>query len=164
MNNQENQTKKENKHNIKFIQIESELLVNTHIIAPDGTKHNLGAFERMLYVYLRFRYDNFKDDPNGKYFESQETINSYFSFVSLKTIQRALKTLEQVGMITVTRKTGTKGRNNVYVVNPYVMTKEEETNVKMKRDTSFSKKHQPRLKQKLVNTYNNLDNLDDFPF
>jgi len=164
MNNQENQTKKENKHNIKFIQIESELLINTHIIAPDGTKHNLGAFERMLYVYLRFRYDNFKDDPNGKYFESQETINSYFSFVSLKTIQRALKTLEQVGLLTITRKTGTKGRNNVYVVNPYVMTKEEETNVKMKRDTSFSKINQPKQQNTIDNDNCNNSYNKDIPF
>lgn len=164
MNNQENQTKKENKHNIKFIQIESELLINTHIIAPDGTKHNLGAFERMLYVYLRFRYDNFKDDPNGKYFESQETINSYFSFVSLKTIQRALKTLEQVGLLTITRKTGTKGRNNVYVVNPYNMINEEETNVKMKRDTSFSKKHQPKQQSTINNDNCNNSYGEDIPF
>lgn len=162
MNNQENQIKKENKHNIKFIQIESDLLINTHVVAPDGTKHNLGAFERMLYVYLRFRYDNFKDDPNGKYFESQETINSYFSFVSLKTIQRALKTLEQVGMITVTRKTGTKGRNNVYVVNPYVVANEEQTNQNMKRDTSFSKKHQPKQKQQRDTNNNTYD--QDIPF
>ncbi len=102
-------------NNLKYLQIDSDILTKTSVVLPDGTKEILGMFERMLYCYLKAKYDYFHSN-NQDMIESQETINNYFSFVSLKTIQRACKTLERCGMIAVTRKTN--HRSNKFTVYP----------------------------------------------
>lgn len=99
-------------NNLKYLQIDSDILTKTFVVLPDGTKEILGAFKRMLYCYLKAKYDYFHSN-NQDMVESQETINNYFSFVSLKTIQRACKTLERCGMIEVIRKS-----NNKFIVHP----------------------------------------------
>ncbi|QEG08747.1 hypothetical protein [Aeromonas phage 4L372XY] len=152
---------------IKFLQISAELLSCTHVQAPDGTIINLGGFERMLYSYMLFRYTGFKS-ANKSFFEEQETFRKFFPFVSIKTIQRAIKTLEQCGMITVQRKSGSKGKGNIYIVNDFIPVNCDTYNEKMKRDTSFSKQHQPRRKQTTIinNSYVNDCDLDqdEIPF
>lgn len=152
---------------IKFLQISAELLNCTHVQAPEGTIINLGVFERMLYSYMLFRYNGFKN-ANKSFFEEQETFRKFFPFVSIKTIQRAIKTLEQCGMITVQRKSGSKGKGNIYTVNDFVPINCDTHNEKMKRDTSFSKQHQPQRKQttSMNNHYVNDYDLDqdDVPF
>lgn len=150
---------------IKFLQIDAELLNKSHIKAPDGTLHILGGFERMLYSYMVFRYNFFKSQEKG-FFEEQETFHKFFPWVSMKTVQRAIQSLERCGMITVQRKSGKKGKGNNYIVHPYVAVDAENSNDKMKRVTSFSKENQP-IKQKQISKQDNnyhLEYPDDIPF
>lgn len=131
----------EKQNNIKFLQIDSEILNKPFVVLPDCTQKILGAFERMLYTYLKFRYEFFKKH-SCDYFESQESICNYFPFVSLKTVQRSTKTLEDCGLILVTRKGF--NRNNKYVVNDIIMNDGEvKKNDRMFRHKSTFQKQTP---------------------
>lgn len=150
---------------IKFLQIDAELLNKSHIQSPDGTLHMLGGFERMLYSYMAFRYNFFQAQGKG-FFEEQETFHKFFPWVSMKTVQRAIKTLEDCGMITVQRKAGKKGKGNNYIVHSYVAVDSKISNDKMKRGSSFSKTNQPTKKKEMTQsqTIQDLEYPDDIPF
>ena len=118
-----------------FLQINNSLLSSRQITYKNKT-FELTLLEKCLYSYMRYRYTFFAS-MNQEYFESQQFIANNFA-ASTKTIQRAMKMLEEFGIL----KIDCSRKNNRYIVDDLMSGSFSNDHVvaeNMKRTTSFDK-------------------------
>ena len=151
-----------------FLQIDSDFLAAKTIV-HNGEKIELTFLEKGVYSHMKYRC-RFFESKNQDYFESQQCIADVFA-TSLKTIQRAIKKLQDVGLIIVTATS----KNNKYEVLDYDdadLGSEVVKHTNMVRQTSFTKDNyiktvkNTRSKQPPVINSNTsgIYKLDDCPF
>lgn len=151
-----------------FLQIDSDFLA-AKTIMHNGEKIELTFLEKGVYSHMKYRY-RFFESKNQDYFESQQCIADVFA-TSLKTIQRAIKKLQDVGLIVVTATS----KNNKYEVLDYDeadLSLDTVKHANMVRQTSFTKDtyiktvKNTRNKQPTINNSNTsgIYKLDNYPF
>lgn len=134
-----------------FLQINNSLLSSQQITYKNKT-FELTLLEKCLYSYMRYRYTFFAS-MNQEYFESQQFIANNFA-TSTKTIQRAMKRLEEFGIL----KIDCSKKNNRYIVNDImsgVFSDDRVVAENMKRSTSFDKGNNKQKRKPAKETIDN---------